>query len=164
MSKKNSVSNETVKLFDLQAAMESHPNVSLRKLAQATDVCYGWLLKKSKEPKPGTVYDPESVNYEAVARVFASKGIDLETLDWQALNATAQRSTTLTKDMEAFTVGSKVFLREDNEVPFTIVYKTETHIVLVQDGDTVPRALSHATFLMKGPVFRPRATKQSVEE
>lgn len=150
--------------FNLQKAMAQYPNVSLRKLAQATNICYGWLLKKSKEPVKGQPYDPDSVNYEAVARVFENKQVDLNTLDWEALNTTAQRSTTLVKDMEQFTVGTKVFLREDNEVPFSIIYKTETHIVLLQDDDTAPRVLSHATFLMKGPVFTPRSQKVEVSE
>ena len=48
MSKKvNAVANEaatpatTIPTFDLRAAMESHPNVSLRKLAVACELSYG---------------------------------------------------------------------------------------------------------------------------
>ena len=173
MSKKvNAVANEaatpatTIPAFDLRAAMESHPNASLRKLALATEVAYGWLLKKSKEPISGVPYDPEAVNYEAVAAVFAKKGIDLSLLDWDALNeATVRAGSLLTKDMNAFQVGMKVYLREDNTTPFEICYKTDTHIVIMKEGTTEPRAWSHATFLMKGPVFEPRTiTEKSNKE
>ena len=171
MSKKvNAAANEAatpataIPTFDLRAAMESHPNVSLRKLAVACELSYGWILKKSKEPIPNTVYDPTAVNYEAVAAVFAKKGIDLSTLDWESLNeATLKRGVQLTKNMDAFQVGQKVYLREDNTTPFEICYKTDTHIVIMKEGTTEPRAWSHATFLMKGPVFEPR-TVAALEE
>ena len=143
--------------FNLREAMETHPNVSLRKLAIACELSYGWILKRSKEPVPGMPYDPDYVNYEAVAQTFAKKGIDLTTVDWDALNeSTVNRGTQLTKNMDAFQVGQKVYLREDNTTPFEICYKTDTHIVIMKDGTTEPRAWSHATFLMKGPVFQPR--------
>ena len=171
MSKKvNAVANEaatpatTIPAFDLRAAMESHPNVSLRKLATACEVSYGWILKKSKEPIPGMTYDPEAVNYEAVAATFAKKGIDLSTLDWDTLNeAVLKRGVQLTKNMDAFQVGQKVYLREDNTTPFEICYKTDTHIVIMKEGTTEPRAWSHGTFLMKGHVFEPR-TVDTLEE
>ena len=168
MSKKvNAVANEaaTPATYDLRAAMEAHPNASLRKLALATEVAYGWLLKKSKEPIPGVPYDPEAVNYEAVAAVFAKKGIDLSLLDWEELDqATVRAGGLLTKNMDAFQVGMKVYLREDNVVPFDILYKTGTHIVIMKEGTTEPRSWSHATFLMKGPVFEPRTKGSNVEE
>lgn len=152
-------------IFNLRAAMETHPNVSLRKLAIACELSYGWILKRSKEPVPGMPYDPEYVNYEAVAATFAKKGIDLAALDWDALNeAAVHRGAQLTKNMDAFQVGGLVYLREDNTTPFSICYKTETHIVIMKVGTTEPRAWSHGTFLMKGPVFEPRATNQDTVE
>lgn len=155
----------TIPAFDLRAAMESHPNVSLRKLAVACELSYGWILKKSKEPVPGQAYDPEAVNYTAVAATFAKKGIDLSALDWESLNeATLKRGVQLTKNMDAFQVGQKVYLREDNTTPFEICYKTDTHIVIMKEGTTEPRAWSHATFLMKGPVFEPRTVDQDTIE
>ncbi len=172
MSKKvNAVANEaatpatTIPAFDLRAAMEAHPNASLRKLSLATEVAYGWLLKKSKEPIPGVPYDPEAVNYEAVAAVFAKKGIDLSLLDWEELDqATVRAGGLLTKNMDAFQIGMKVYLREDNVTPFDILYKTGTHIVIMKEGTTEPRSWSHATFLMKGPVFEPRTKGSNVAE
>lgn len=151
---------------DLKLKMELHPNVSLRKLAIACELSYGWILKCSKEPIPNVPYDPEAVNYDKVAGVFAKRGIDLGTVDWESLNeATIRNGATLTKDMSAFNVGAKVYLREDNKTPFEICYKTETHIVIMKVGTTEPRSWSHATFLMKGPVFEPRTiTEKTAEE
>lgn len=170
MSKKINKTNEAIDAtvatptFDLKVAMETYPNVSLRKLATACEVSYGWILKKSKEPIPGQAYDPEAINYAAVAATFAKKGIDLSTLDWDSLNeAVLKRGVQLTKNMDAFQVGGEVYLREDNTTPFVICYKTETHIVIMKKGSTEPRAWSHGTFLMKGPVFEPR-TVDTLEE
>lgn len=148
----------TTPTVDLKSLMEKYPNVSLRKLALSLDLSYGWILKCSKKPIAGQAYDPDAINYEEVAKTFARKGIDLASIDWESLNESTQtsRGVLLTKDMSAFQVGQKVYLREDNEVPFDICYKTETHIVIMKQGDTEPRAWSHSTFLMKGPVFEPR--------
>ena len=160
-----SVNNETeIKVVeisfngdDLQAKLVEYPNVSLRKLAIACELSYGWILKCSKEPIAGVPFDPAAINYSKVASVFAKRGIDLNTIDWSALNESSMKhGTQLTKDMSAFNVGAFVYLREDNTTPFEICYKTETHIVIMKKDTTEPRAWSHATFLMKGPVFEPR--------
>lgn len=145
---------------DLKSLMEMYPNVSLRKLALSLELSYGWILKCSKKPIAGQPYDPDAINYDEVQKTFERKGIDLTQLDWQSLNESAQtsRGISLQKDMSAFQVGGKVYLREDNEVPFDICYKTDTHIVIMKQGSTEPRAWSHSTFLMKGPVFEPRTT------
>ena len=141
----------------LESLMNQYPNASLRKLALATEVAYGWLLKKSKEPIPGVPYDPTAINYDAAQAVFEKKSIALAELDWSALNeATVRAGGLLTKDMDAYEVGKKVWLREDNVTPFEILYKTGTHIVIMKEGSTEPRSWSHATFLMKGPAFQPR--------
>ena len=141
----------------LESLMNQYPNASLRKLALATEVAYGWLLKKSKEPIPGVAYDPTAINYDAVQAVFEKKSIALAELDWGALNeATVRAGGLLTKDMDAYEVGKKVWLRADNVTPFEILYKTGTHIVIMKEGSTEPRSWSHATFLMKGPAFQPR--------
>lgn len=158
------VATDATAIFNLREALEKYPNVSLRKLACACELSYGWILKRSKEPVEGVPYDPNFVNYEAVAQTFAKKGIDLATVDWDALNeATLRRGVQLTKNMDAFQVGGKIYLREDNTTPFEICYKTDSHIVIMKEGTTEPRAWSHATFLMKGPVFEPR-TVDTLEE
>ena len=141
----------------LESLMTQYPNASLSKLSLATEVSYVWLLKKSRTPIAGVPYDPTATNFESVQDVFEKKGIDLKLLDWETLNETAIRnSKLLPTDMDNFSVGQKVYLHEDNTTPFEILYKTETHIVIMKVGTTEPRSWSHTTFLMKGPVFEQR--------
>lgn len=149
----------------LQSLFEAYPNASLRKLAAATDVNYGVLLKKSKDPIPGEAYDPEATNWKALEDKLTSKGVDWTTLDWEAMNAGPNRKgTALQKDIDAFKVGDKVYLRRNNSVPYEILYKTETHVVIMLEGTSEPQAWANNTFLINGPVFEPRAEKSKKEE
>ena len=149
----------------LQSLFEKYPNASLRKLAQATDINYGVLLKKSKDPIPGEAYDPEAINWKALEDKLTAKGVDWNTLDWEALNAGPNRKgTALQKDIDAFKVGDKVYLRRNNTTPYEIVYKTDTHVVLMLEGTSEPMAWANNTFLINGPVFQPRTEKSKKEE
>lgn len=159
---------EAVNHYSLQKCFELNPNASLRKLAAATNVNYGVLLKKSKEPIPGEAYDPEATNWKALEDKLTSKGVDWNNLNWSELNAGPNRKgTALQKDIDAFKVGDKVYLRRDNTTPYEILYKTETHVVIMKEGTSEPQAWANNTFLINGPVFEPRAkksSKQDVEE
>lgn len=147
----------------LQSLFERYPNASIRKLAAATEINYGVLLKKSKDPIPGEAYDPEATNWAAVEAKLTAKGVDWTQLDWEALNAGPNRKgTALQKDIDAFKVGDKVYLRRNNTTPYEILYKTATHVVVMLEGSTEPQAWANNTFLLNGPVFQPRAKK--VEE
>ena len=151
--------------LSLQDYFEKFPNASLRKLAAATEVNYGVLLKKSKDPIPGEAYDPEATNWKALEDKLTSKGVDWTTLDWEALNAGPNRKgTSLQKDIDAFKVGDKVYLRRNNTTPYEILYKTETHVVLMLEGTSEPMAWANNTFLINGPVFQPRTEKSKKEE
>ena len=144
----------------LQSLFEKYPNASLRKLAAATNVNYGVLLKKSKDPIPGEAYDPEATNWTALEDKLTSKGIDWNTLNWGVLNAGPNRKgSALQKDIDAFKVGDKVYLRRDNTTPYEILYKTDTHVVIMMVGTSEPQAWANNTFLINGPVFEPRAEK-----
>lgn len=167
MSKKMNTSEvaiTTTTSLSLKGYFEKYPNASLRKLAQATNINYGVLLKKSKEPIPGEAYDPEAINWPSLEAKLTSKEVDWGTLDWEALNAGPNRKgTSLQKDIEAFKVGDKVYLRRDNTTPYKILYKTDTHVVIMKVGSTEPQAWSNNTFLINGPVFEPRAIKVKAE-
>lgn len=155
----------TTNTTSLQSLFEAYPNASLRKLAHATGVNYGVLLKKSKDPIPGEAYDPEATNWKALEDKLTSKGIDWTTLDWVAMNQGPNRQgSTLQKDISAFKVGDKVYLRRNNTTPYEILYKTDTHIVIMLEGSTEPQAWANNTFLINGPVYQPRAEKSKKEE
>ena len=151
---------EAVNHYSLQELFEMNPNASLRKLAQATGINYGVLLKKSKDPIPGQPYDPEAINWDALEEKLESKGVDWNTLNWGVLNAGPNRKgAALQKDIGAFQVKDRVYLRRNNTTPYVILYKTETHVVIMLEGSTEPQAWANNTFLLNGPVFQPRATK-----
>lgn len=166
MSKKVNTENVVVETKKtLKDYFEEYPNASLRKLSLVCGINYGIMLKKSKEPISGQVYDPAATNWEAVEKKLTEKNVDYTTLDWDALNEGPNRKgAMLVKDMNLFTVGSKVYLRKNNSVPYEIVYKTDTHVVLMLEGTSEPIAWSNNTFLINGPVFQPRATKEVEEE
>lgn len=149
----------------LKDYFEKYPNASLRKLAQATNINYGVLLKKSKDPIPGEAYDPEATNWAALEEKLTSKGVDWNTLNWDVLNAGPNRKgAALQKDIESFKVGDKVYLRRDNTTPYEILYKTETHVVIMKVGTSEPQAWANNTFLINGPVYEPRAEKSKKME
>ena len=151
--------NTTISLREM---FETHPNVSIRKLSAATNINYGILLKLSKQPIPGVPYDPEAINYAAVEEKLQKKNVDWTTLDWEAMNV--GRTTTLSKSVDDFKVGDEVYLRRNNEVPYVIVYKTESHVVIMLKGTSEPQAWSNNTFMLAGPAFEPRVQKTEVEE
>lgn len=156
---------EAATRYSLQKCFELNPNASLRKLAQATNINYGVLLKKSKDPIPGEAYDPEATNWKALEEKLTSKGVDWNTLNWGVLNAGPNRKgVALQKNIEAFKVGDKVYLRRDNTTPYEILYKTETHVVIMKVGTSEPQAWANNTFLINGPVFEPRAEKSTKVE
>ena len=168
MSKKineNTAITATTTRESLQSLFEKYPNASLRKLAAVTNVNYGVLLKKSKDPIPGEAYDPEATNWKSLEDKLTAKGVDWATLDWEAMNAGPNRKgTALQKDIDAFKVGDKVYLRRDNTTPYKILYKTETHVVIMKEGTSEPQAWANNTFLINGPVFEPRAIKVKAEQ
>ena len=149
----------------LQTYFEQYPNASIRKLSTATNINYGIMLKLSKKPIPGEAYDPEAINWTALEEKLKSKNVDWTTLDWDALNEGPNRKgATLVKDVDAFQVGAEVYLRKNNEVPYVIVYKTATHVVVQLKGSTEPQAWANNTFLLYGPSLEPRAVKSEKEE
>lgn len=146
---------------DVKARFE---NVSLRKLATADDsLSYPMLLKASKKPIEGVPYDPTAINYDAVDEYLNKKDFDWKNTNWEALNSEpVRKAATLSKDINDFNVGELVYLRI-SETPFEIIYKTETHIVLLELGTTEPRCLNHSTFFFKGPSKQPRQPKEATE-
>lgn len=144
----------------LKDYMAKYENASLRKLAKVSGINYGVLLTTSKKPIEGEVYDPEATNWELLEKKFADKEVDYTQFDWDALNQGPTRNgATLQKNIDAFNVGDKVYLRRDNVNPYEILYKTETHVVIMKVGTSEPQAWANNTFLINGPVFEPRAIK-----
>lgn len=150
---------------NIQELFEKYPNVSLRRLAVAADVTYTLLLKASKTPIEGIPYSAGAINYAAVAKFFDRRKIAVADLDWEALNNVSvnRKDARVIKDMGAWNVGDKVYLRKNPTIPYDIVYKTDTHIVIMLEGSTEPQAWVYNTFLLNGPQKEPRAEQAVVE-
>ena len=171
MSKKienaKTIDQETVAAIaaTLKENFEKHPNATIRKFAHATEMNYMGLLNASRKPVVGEAYDPEAKNYNAMAELIAKNGVDVAGVNWEEPETINRASTaTLIKDMDKFTVGSKVYIRRNPTSPYEIVYKTETHIVLLLEGSTEPIAWKHSTFLFNGPQFEPRKAAEAEAE
>ena len=149
----------------LKALMNTYSNVSLRKLAMALEVNYQSLLKASKKPIVGEAYDPDAYNFAEIAKVIIRAEKDLEGVDFSVLNETSNsgRTGTLSKNIDDFKVGDKVYLRTNATTPYEIIYKTSTHIVIMLEGTEEPIAWSHSTFFFKGPQFEPRTVAKEAE-
>lgn len=165
--KKNEMNNTEIIAMaeELQNTLTKYTNVSLRKMALATGVNYQSLLKASKKPIPGVEYNPDEVNFVEVVKVFIRAEKSPEDINFEALNnaTNSGRVSTLSKNMDDFKVGDKVYLRTNATIPYTIIYKTNTHIVIMLEGTEEPLAWSHSTFLFKGPQFEPRTVKSESE-
>lgn len=159
MSKKvNNQTTDATVAATLEQLMQAHTNVSLRRLAQASELNYPRLLKASKAPVEGQKYDPTAINFIAIEQVFGDKGIDYTKLDWEELNRQSTRPEgTLVKDIEKFPNDTPVWLRKNNETPYLIVYRTRTHVVLQLEGTEELLCWSHSTFLLNGPMLEKRA-------
>lgn len=167
MLKKNEIKREVIvaEALALENDMAKYTHVSLRKIATELDISYPVLLKASKAPKVGEMYDPGAVNYEAVAVEILKREKSSMNLDWALLDEVAtNRGGVVVKDISKFTVGTEVYLRDNPSTPYFVIYTTATHVVIMLEGTEEPRVLSWNTFLMKGPSFIPRAEKVTVEE
>ncbi len=138
----------------LQDLMEGYPDVTLRKIAIATQTSYDRLLTASKKPIEGQVYDPNVRNYARLAFVLGVEKID--SIPWEELNTPAPTKAKVYTDIEVYKSGKPVYLRGPNPGPFTPALFTETHVVLIEEGNTKPLVWSHGTFISYGPVFEPR--------
>jgi len=134
------------RIADLMEVMEK---ASLRQIASLTGANYNSLLKASKAPIMGAIYDPDSINYPAVEAVLIRKiGEDAYlTLDWSEIDLESKSVVVDLTENE----GDVVSLR-GSQSKFTILLKTPTHVVLkpVDETNTQPRVMSNFTFKHSG--------------
>ena len=127
----------------LEQYLKQH-NVSLRKLSEVTKVGYATLLRYSKAPIAGCIYDPDSFNGAAVEKKLAELNIDYHTLDWSSM-ATISSDTNIL----AYTVDSLVSLR--GKAICKIVAITASHVAFVELETTTITAWSWPTFMASSP-------------
>ncbi len=150
MAKSDSKAVLTNQLSDLLSK-----GLTLRKIAHASGANYGKLLKASRQPIPGEPYDPQAMNYAAMEAVLQPVAEQFAAVDWDEVLEHGVRKVTVVKDIEAFKVGTKVYLRR-SENSFEIIWTTDTHVVILEENSTEPRSWSWDTFLANGPALEPR--------
>lgn len=140
---------------DLEGVMG---DMSIRQLCIATDTGYNSMLKASKQPITGQVYDPDSVNYRAMIAVMVRKmGVeDVVAFNWtDAVEAAKLAGDSGVSVKIEIQVGDVITLRDvvtkDGEVvkypEYTVHIVTPTHIVIMPtEGSTQPRVMSNSTF------------------
>lgn len=130
--------------------------LTIRKFAHITGASYLKILKASKAPESGKVYDAKATNWNAIAEVLSEVeniGTVLKDTKWE--DHKTAKSAVVEKDVAQFEVGKKVYLRRSDK-GWEIVWRTETHVVIMEEGTTEPRSWGWETFLANGPSFSPR--------
>lgn len=138
----------------IETIRANYPKLSLKAICEAAGLCYQYVLKASKQPIAGQAYDPEAVNYEAIAKIVERKGCNLDEIDWEALEANVRTIIPVNKQ-EDFTVGTEFKLREADEAKqgrvYSILVTTETHLVFMACDSTQPRVMNWDTFEHQSP-------------
>lgn len=124
---------------------ETVEGISLRKLSLATGVSYQMLLKASRKPIEGIPYDPDAINYQALAAILERHEIDVNAIDVAQLEGVAIRAALKGTDLKQ---GAKFTIR-NNPQTWTIAILTATSICLQSDDDL--RTMSIGTFLHQTP-------------
>lgn len=123
--------------------------VSIRRMARELNLNYSLVLKASKKPIEGQMYDPTTPNVEAINEYVNARVAPevIAEIDW---NEVAEQITEVAALPKEFELNQRVTLRQDENI-YTIIYMTETHVVIISDELLVPRVLSKNTFLHQGP-------------
>lgn len=140
----------------LKELFEGDENMSIKQLAGALGVNYTVLIKASKAPIVGKMYDPEAVNYTAMAQVIIRKlGDKVNEVSWENI-----RDVELDEEVVELSVkvGDHAFLRDvqnaDGSVTkfpeYVVHIVTPTHIVIMAENETKPRVMSKSTFKHSG--------------
>lgn len=165
-TKNNNTNNTTIdNAMHVRTLFEIYENLSVRNVANTLGISYHMLLKASKAAKVGEVYDPTAINYDAMQAMIDRKEIRLDDYDWETIDASFEKqSGTVIKDHTQFKAGDKVYLRKHKATPYTIIYTTDTHVVILLEGSTEPQAWKWSTFLFHGPSNEPRQEDTVIEE
>lgn len=143
-----------VTMTTIETIRANYPKLSLKSICEASGLCYQYVLKASKQPIAGQPYDPEAVNYGAIAKIVERKGCNLDEIDWAALEADVKVAAPISKP-EDFTVGTEFTLREADEEKrgrvYSVLVTTETHQVFMACDSTQPRVMNWDTFVHQSP-------------
>lgn len=142
---------EEVKVSVLEGILVSYPNLTLKKISDVVGACYQYVLKMSKKPVEGVVYDAKFINYVEAEKVLLRKCGSLLDYDWEEINNSIKRYEPL-NSLEEFNVGDKFRFRYDDKgIVRTVVYKNEYYMVSINNKDEKPQVQNFDTFLHQSP-------------
>lgn len=129
--------------------IEMH-DISLRKLAVEIGVNYNMLLKATKKPINGEIYDASKINYdETESYIIKRIGMDAyESFDWELARSTNAKTVKTT--VNDLTVGDRITIRHCDE-SYTILFMTDNQIVIQDDVSGNIRLFSNRTFEHQTP-------------
>lgn len=147
------------KKITIMEVVAKYQKLSLKRICDECKVCYQYVLKKSKEPIKGEVYDPTKVNFEAIAKSFEK--VDLGAIDWETIEASMKTFEPINA-IEDFEIASEFKMRGSDEV-MSVLLKTPTHIVFMGVASTQPRVMNNDTFLHQSPRIINKVEKEEVK-
>ena len=132
----------------------TYTKLNLKRVCDTLGVCYQYALKLSKTPIKGQTYDPSSINYVELDKMFDRKGIKLEEIDWTSIENDIVVRTPSTP-IEDFKVGTRFKAR--NIESAIIVYINESkdfdvcEYAFIDESNGKMRVMSVDTFLHQSP-------------
>lgn len=155
----------------LQKGFEAHPKATIRQLALQLGVPYYTLRAAAITPIEGREYNANEVNWARVA--FKLGAAKVEQIEWALFDEARSRksnegnegkSSTKTKDISAYAVGTWFTFRRDRKSVFAVVYVNDQYIVAVDINSGKPSTFKHSTFWFQGPQIEASATYASTVE
>ena len=133
----------------IEQIMATNTNISLKRMCEELGLCYQYVLKLSKTPVKGETYDPNVRNYVKIQDMINAKHIDIDVINWASINASIKTSEPINSfdDMDYDTE----FTLKGGCAIYRCVYKTCTHIVFLQVGESQPRVMNKDTFNHQAP-------------
>lgn len=121
-------------------------NLTLRKISRKLDVNYNMVLKKSKTPQIGEVYNPELINWDEVENYLNDKEVNWKEFDWEE---EIVEKVTINVEQD-YKIGTEFTIRGSEHV-HEVVYVTSKQIVVMEWVTNNVRLFSHNTFLHQTP-------------
>lgn len=152
----------------IEKALTENPSLSIRRIANATGATYSILLKASKKPVEGEIYDAGAINYEAVEDALIRKlSVEgYEALDFSSMVDTTTKPTASKTLPEWIEEGSLMYLKStstskfESDFPYKLLYQTFSHVVILSENSSEPRVLSIASLIKAKPSTQPHVQEE----
>lgn len=136
----------------LQVAFNNNAELTIAKLAayiievKEIKVTAAAMTKKSKEPIVGAVYNPEAINFDAVTAYLESKKVDIDEIDFEEV---AEMTASAKLVEMTLNVGDtfKLKYKPYSTQVWQLVYKTATHVCIINNESTEPKVLANKTLV-----------------